>query len=210
MRLPIIDYEARLVYETNTGLVVSYNVLNMGIQVKEHLYEHFIKRGLINAKEDVDNDTFIVIGADKFTCRIRYYDYSANPSAFTNLALDFRNIDREVRENDVLYSKRIMHTFDTPKNIGLHLIYWDRVIKKYYLDVRNIDDNDYVILDNTQTTTETHELMVSDYFNKVLTNDTVVVNQDRIKVFKVENVKKLGMELLIRVIKDNYLLVQSN
>lgn len=207
MRLPVIDYEARLVYETNDGAVISYNTLNMGASVKESMYEHLIRYGLFSGKKNVDNDTFTLIVADKLTCRIRFYDYNATPPAFTTISLDFKEVDREVRENDIVYVKRAMHTFATPKTIGLHLLYWDRVVKHYYLDERNIANNNYVVLDDTQTTTETIELATSDYFNKVLTNDTVVSGQDRIRVFKVENVKKVGMELIFKVIKDNYLSV---
>lgn len=209
MRFPNINLEVRLLYETNNkpNHLYSIDITPTSTKLREEpIFGYIFQRGLLSALEEVSATQNILYVAKNLTAKIDYYHYNAQNPAFIleNIIFD-GSFDKEEKENDVLYKQRKLTTYATPRDIGIRKITMDKNVRK--ITIEETGNPPVWEVSNTQDLTY-EEVFYSDYVSTAIANAVVTISQnERYKVYKIDGVIKLGLELIISVNKASYLTI---
>lgn len=208
MRFPNINLEVRLLYETNEkpNHLYSIDITPTSTKLREEpIFGYIFQRGLLDAIKEVSATENVLYVAKNLIAKIDYYHYNAQTPAFIleNTVFD-GSFDKEERENDILYKQRKLITYANPRNIGVRKITMDKVVRK--ITIEESGNPPTWSVSNTQDITH-EEVFYSDYVSTAIANAVVTISQnEKYKVYKVDNVVKLGLELIISVNKASYII----
>ncbi|MEM4620429.1 MAG: hypothetical protein QW607_09475 [Desulfurococcaceae archaeon] len=207
MRFPNINLEVRLLYEMNEkpNHLYSIDITPTSAKLREEpIFGYIFQRGLLDAIEEVSATKNVLYVAKNLIAKIDYYHYNAQTPAFIleNIVFD-GSFDKEEKENDVLYKQRKLITYATPRDIGIRKITIDRVVRR--ITIEETETSNWEVSNIQDITYE--EIFYSDYVSTAIANSTVAVSQnERHKVYRVDSVVKLGLELIISVNKASYII----